>query len=110
MIAMVIIGIFTHSICFVNRKAIFPVCNISCENLSSHNGADYVPSTVTKEEFQMTRLCRYYHVFKEGELSDLIFSHVDNLSVQSCMYDHGNWCLTAEKITRKTAMTRRYIL
>jgi hypothetical protein len=26
------------------------------------------------------------------------------------MYDHGNWCLTAEKITRKTAMTRRYIL
>ena len=71
----------------------------SCENLSSHNGADYVPSTVTKEEFQMTRLCRYYHVFKEGELSDLIFSHVDNLSVQSCMYDHGNWCLTAEKIT-----------
>ncbi|XP_063414657.1 uncharacterized protein LOC134696667 [Mytilus trossulus] len=73
----------------------------SCDTL--HNGANYVPSpssTMTEEEFQMStaRLCRFYHVFKQGELSNLIFKYVDNLCIVSCTYDHGNWCLIAEKI------------
>ncbi|CAC5422781.1 tRNA (carboxymethyluridine(34)-5-O)-methyltransferase,Alkylated DNA repair protein alkB homolog 8,Probable tRNA methyltransferase 9B [Mytilus coruscus] len=72
----------------------------SCDTL--HNGANYVPfssSTMTEEEFRMStaRLCRFYHVFKQGELSDLIFKYVDNLCIVSCTYDHGNWCLIAEK-------------
>jgi hypothetical protein len=56
----------------------------------------------------MVIIGRYYHVFKEGELSDLIFSHVDNLSVQSCMYDHGNWCLTAEKIRLEDIFSEQF--
>lgn len=73
----------------------------SCDTL--HNGAYNVPSsssTMTEEEFRMStaRLCRFYHVFKQGELSDLIFKYVDNLCIVSCTYDHGNWCLIAEKI------------
>ncbi|XP_071124379.1 serine-rich adhesin for platelets-like [Mytilus edulis] len=73
----------------------------SCDTL--HNGANYVPSsssTMTEDEFRMStaRLCRFYHVFKQGELSDLIFKYIDNLCIVSCTYDHGNWCLIAEKI------------
>ncbi len=41
---------------------------------------------------------RFYHVFREGELVDLIERHVDNLHVISCYYDHANWCVVAEKV------------
>ncbi|XP_061074091.1 probable tRNA methyltransferase 9B [Conger conger] len=41
---------------------------------------------------------RYYHVFREGELLDLIQNHVEELHVlQSCL-DHSNWCVVAEKV------------
>lgn len=45
-----------------------------------------------------TKLCRYYHVFKEGELEKLIASHIKDLQVVQCFYDHANWCLLAVKI------------
>ena len=41
---------------------------------------------------------RYYHVFKEGELCDLIDRYVKNLKVMKSYYDHGNWCVIAEKL------------
>ncbi len=41
---------------------------------------------------------RFYHVFRQGELVDLIERHVDNLHVLSCYYDHANWCVIAEKV------------
>ena len=41
---------------------------------------------------------RFYHVFREGELVDLIERHVDNLHILSCFYDHANWCVVAEKV------------
>lgn len=74
----------------------------SCNPRSIKSGADSVPSipsSVTQEAFQMssTRLCRFYHVFKQGELSNLVVNHIDNLSVVSCTYDHGNWCLVSFK-------------
>ncbi|KAG5837514.1 hypothetical protein ANANG_G00240100 [Anguilla anguilla] len=41
---------------------------------------------------------RYYHVFREGELLELIQNHVEELHVlQSCL-DHSNWCVVAEKV------------
>ncbi|XP_036393127.1 probable tRNA methyltransferase 9B [Megalops cyprinoides] len=41
---------------------------------------------------------RYYHVFREGELQELIETHVEELHVlQSCL-DHANWCVVAEKV------------
>ncbi|XP_036407730.1 probable tRNA methyltransferase 9B [Megalops cyprinoides] len=42
-------------------------------------------------------LMRYYHVFREGELSRLIEENVPELSVQSSCFDHGNWCIIAKK-------------
>ncbi|KAL1772881.1 putative tRNA methyltransferase 9 isoform X1 [Sigmodon hispidus] len=40
---------------------------------------------------------RYYHVFREGELSALLQESVSELQVLSAGNDHGNWCIIAEK-------------
>ena len=39
---------------------------------------------------------RFYHVFKEGELKELI-EHVPNTCVIDVYYDKGNWCVIFEK-------------
>ena len=41
---------------------------------------------------------RFYHVFREGELRELIEKDVECLHVISSSYDHANWCVVAEKI------------
>ncbi|XP_074848933.1 putative tRNA methyltransferase 9B isoform X2 [Carettochelys insculpta] len=41
---------------------------------------------------------RYYHVFREGELCCLLEENVPELHIINCCYDHGNWCIIAEKI------------
>lgn len=48
---------------------------------------------------QMKDSClRYYHVFREGELTQLIENHVDELHVLHTYLDHANWCVVAEKV------------
>ncbi|XP_078095210.1 putative tRNA methyltransferase 9B [Mustelus asterias] len=44
-----------------------------------------------------TEFMRYYHVFREGELAQLIEENVQELHILSSCYDHGNWCIIAEK-------------
>lgn len=41
---------------------------------------------------------RYYHVFREGELAELIENHVEELHVTHAYFDHANWCVVAEKV------------
>ncbi|XP_010865105.2 probable tRNA methyltransferase 9B [Esox lucius] len=41
---------------------------------------------------------RYYHVFREGELAELIESHVEELQIVYSCFDHANWCVVAEKV------------
>ncbi|TNN86588.1 putative tRNA methyltransferase 9-like protein [Liparis tanakae] len=41
---------------------------------------------------------RYYHVFREGELAELIENHVEELHVTHTYFDHANWCVVAEKV------------
>lgn len=41
---------------------------------------------------------RYYHVFREGELDQLIEKYVENLHIISSYYDHASWCIVAEKV------------
>ncbi|XP_076832865.1 putative tRNA methyltransferase 9B [Brachyhypopomus gauderio] len=41
---------------------------------------------------------RYYHVFREGELAQLIEEHVEELHVLHACLDHTNWCVVAEKV------------
>ncbi|XP_059844527.1 probable tRNA methyltransferase 9B [Hypanus sabinus] len=52
-----------------------------------------------KEEIipDATEFMRYYHVFREGELVQLIEENVQELHIQSSCYDHGNWCVIVEK-------------
>ncbi|XP_068121126.1 probable tRNA methyltransferase 9B [Hyperolius riggenbachi] len=40
---------------------------------------------------------RYYHIFKQGELDDLIKQCIPELCVVRTFYDHSNWCVVAEK-------------
>ncbi|KAM6341729.1 putative tRNA methyltransferase 9B [Podargus strigoides] len=40
---------------------------------------------------------RYYHVFKEGELAELIERHIPELHITHSYLDHDNWCVIAEK-------------
>ncbi|KAM6099984.1 putative tRNA methyltransferase 9B isoform 2-T4 [Theristicus caerulescens] len=40
---------------------------------------------------------RYYHVFKEGELAELIEHHIPELHITHSYFDHANWCVIAEK-------------
>ncbi|XP_068173699.1 probable tRNA methyltransferase 9B isoform X2 [Antennarius striatus] len=41
---------------------------------------------------------RYYHVFREGELAELIQNHVEELHVKHTYFDHANWCVVAERV------------
>ncbi|XP_015241868.1 PREDICTED: probable tRNA methyltransferase 9-like protein [Cyprinodon variegatus] len=41
---------------------------------------------------------RYYHVFRDGELAELIEHHVEELHVIHSYFDHANWCVVAEKV------------
>ncbi|XP_021442912.2 probable tRNA methyltransferase 9B [Oncorhynchus mykiss] len=49
-------------------------------------------------EPEATSCLRYYHVFREGELAELIESHVQELHVLYSCFDHANWCVVAEKV------------
>ena len=64
------------------------------DSLSISTSQDSLPSdaggTVT--------LHRYYHVFRQGELDQLIERYVENLHIISSYYDHANWCIVAEKV------------
>lgn len=40
---------------------------------------------------------RYYHIFKEGELAELIEHHIPELHITHSYFDHANWCVMAEK-------------
>lgn len=41
---------------------------------------------------------QYYHVFRKGELDQLINKYVENLHIISSYYDHASWCIVAEKV------------
>lgn len=43
-------------------------------------------------------LHRYYHVFRESELDNLIDKYVENLHIISSYYDRASWCVIAEKV------------
>ncbi|XP_048186508.1 probable tRNA methyltransferase 9B [Perognathus longimembris pacificus] len=51
-------------------------------------------------------LTRYYHVFRAGELGELLRGHARELRVLSAGRDHGNWCVLAEKRRGRPAQGR----
>ncbi|XP_041054523.1 probable tRNA methyltransferase 9B isoform X2 [Carcharodon carcharias] len=53
-----------------------------------------------KDQINYNSTClRYYHVFKQGELIELIEKYTEGLQVIQTYYDHANWCVVVEKVT-----------
>nr|XP_013804921.1 PREDICTED: probable tRNA methyltransferase 9-like protein [Apteryx mantelli mantelli] len=51
----------------------------------------------TADTLDTKAFMRYYHVFREGELCSLVEENMPELQILSSCYDHGNWCIIAEK-------------
>lgn len=71
------------------------------ESEGGPRGKEQQESTKSPEgsEGQAEGSClRYYHVFREGELAELIENHVEELHVKHTYFDHANWCVVAEKV------------
>ncbi|XP_045205656.2 uncharacterized protein LOC123557927 [Mercenaria mercenaria] len=51
-----------------------------------------------EDEEMSSKLCRYYHVFRKGEIETLISKHIPDLHIVQCFYDHANWCIITEKL------------
>ena len=63
---------------------------------SSDCSCDSCEPKAEPSELGYTTYQRYYHVFREGELVDLV-QRVGELRVQEEFYDHENWCVLASK-------------
>ena len=92
-----------------NRCALAVQCSRNCEArrpkpmiASSFTCAESdVPLSSTacpRNDIVNTDLCRFYHVFREGELVSLVTKHVPGVKVVDSFYDHANWCLILEKL------------
>lgn len=62
------------------------------------------PALRTAKEDQLHKLGyrtyqRYYHVFKKGELNELLVQSGVPVTVIEDYYDHENWCVIATKKT-----------
>ncbi|KAL1130163.1 hypothetical protein AAG570_013101, partial [Ranatra chinensis] len=68
----------------------------SCE--TSLSGSTSQDSLLSESGGGAITFHRYYHVFREGELDQLIERYVENLHIISSYYDHANWCVIAEKV------------
>ncbi|XP_022044853.1 probable tRNA methyltransferase 9B [Acanthochromis polyacanthus] len=71
------------------------------EREGGQQGEEQQGSTLSPQgsEGQVEGSClRYYHVFREGELAELIENHVEELHVKHAYFDHANWCVVAEKV------------
>ncbi|CAK1589106.1 unnamed protein product [Parnassius mnemosyne] len=70
---------------------------ISPESITSRSSASTAPLNLPSEGGAVT-YHRYYHVFKRGELDQLIEKYVESLHVVSSYYDQASWCVVAEKV------------
>ncbi|KJH53028.1 hypothetical protein DICVIV_00713 [Dictyocaulus viviparus] len=66
--------------------------------------ADEVTQTILHEAFAETMATirevtfyRFYHVFHQGELESIVNS-IPSLHVIRSSFEHGNWCVVAEKV------------
>lgn len=70
---------------------------VSAFNSTDSNSEDSSFLEGQQEAPDSKAFMRYYHVFREGELSSLLQESVSELQVLSSGNDHGNWCIIAEK-------------
>ena len=63
---------------------------------ASHEHSRIKEITQTPQNERTKTLNRFYHVFEEGELEQLILS-VPKLVIEKSYYDQGNWCVIFKK-------------
>ncbi|KAG8452824.1 hypothetical protein GDO86_004566 [Hymenochirus boettgeri] len=83
-------------------KVALPDMVSSCTEQSENNGH---PQTEIDRNHQCCvsssaqgECFRYYHIFKNGELNELIEEFIPELHIVQTYFDHANWCIVAEKI------------
>ncbi|XP_054988100.1 probable tRNA methyltransferase 9B isoform X2 [Sorex araneus] len=74
---------------------------VSAAPSTGSNPGDPIGEQQRPESGEAAAFMRYYHVFCEGELCELLTQHVSELRILSSGNDHGNWCLVAEKIAKR---------
>uniref|UniRef100_A0A0N4ZKF0 S-adenosyl-L-methionine-dependent tRNA methyltransferase ABH8 n=1 Tax=Parastrongyloides trichosuri TaxID=131310 RepID=A0A0N4ZKF0_PARTI len=69
--------------------------------LRVHSGKQFIQQDMLvpwqKDKEGEKQFLRYYHMFVDGELEEIINS-VDGLKVHECILEQGNWIITFEKI------------
>jgi len=95
------------------KKSKYLKKNPSSPSSSKYNNGDYIlPVHCSGTEFKHQDLLvpwlnknskiqsdhlRYYHVFRNGELEELLRS-IDNLQIVESFYEEGNWCVIFTKL------------
>jgi len=57
-------------------------------------GSDYTEENKTDEEITFKRYC---HVYKKGELDEMVTTKIKGVDIVDSFYDTGNWCLLLRK-------------
>ena len=90
---------FEHTDLLVPWKTTTTETNNKCVNeeneIRSFNASGRQASQKLQNDKSKT-LHRFYHVFEEGELEQLILS-IPNLVIEKSYYDQGNWCVIFRK-------------
>ena len=90
---------FEHTDLLVPWKTTIAETTSKCANEENEIGSFNASVRQTNQQLQNDKsrtLHRYYHVFEEGELEQLILS-IPNLVIEKSYYDQGNWCVIFRK-------------
>ena len=68
---------------------------IDCNSIEATD--KYRQETASKDTFDI--FMRYYHVFRENELRELVERNMSDVRIVDCYYDHENWCIEVIKST-----------
>ncbi len=61
--------------------------------------SNFIKTAIEDKDKQSTVYHRYYHVFREGELEQLIQQHFEGkLVLEDRYYDHANWVVKLKKV------------
>jgi hypothetical protein len=69
------------------------------EETKTSTQTPFIETAIEDKDKQATVYHRYYHVFREGELENLITKNfAGKLQISSRYYDHANWVVVCTKV------------
>ncbi len=94
---------FPHSSCQTTFDSLKPINKISEEvnatnkGIASEKEKNHTLQNKDLKNVDNSLNKRFYHVFVENELNNLVADFCPELSIYKTYYDHGNWCIIACK-------------